>query len=213
MRVVVAAYKGGTGKTTAAVALAEAGAHWRGSALLVDADPQASAMRWAEMAADDGGSGLRSVVVSLPTRDLARRLAGLRADDYPLTVVDCPPGSEPITAAALDGADVAVVTCRPAVGDLDRAWPTLEAAESAGVPSLVLLTMTRTRTRSLEATRSVLADAGVNVADVTVPQREAIAAAWGTRPGRELLDIGEQLIRATTSTLKRHKRSTRRAQF
>ena len=98
MLIVVAALKGGVGKTTVAVGLAEAAANEHGSALLVDADPQASAMRWSDTASEEG-SGLRAVTVSLPTRDLRRRLSGI-GSSYPVVVVDTPPGQLPIVSAA-----------------------------------------------------------------------------------------------------------------
>jgi chromosome partitioning protein len=50
MIVTVASLKGGVGKTTLAVALAEAAAERDGGALLVDADSQGSAMKHAELA-------------------------------------------------------------------------------------------------------------------------------------------------------------------
>ena len=54
MIVTVAGLKGGTGKTTVAVSLAEACAERYGEALLIDADPQGSAMTWAELAEEMG---------------------------------------------------------------------------------------------------------------------------------------------------------------
>src|SRR5437588_431224 len=52
MIVVVAALKGGVGKTTTAVYLAALVAASRRSATLIDADPQASSTDWVENAAD-----------------------------------------------------------------------------------------------------------------------------------------------------------------
>ena len=76
MLVVVAALKGGTGKTCLSVALSEVGAARWGSALIADADLQASASRWHELAA----GAMRAEVLAAPTVDLARGLAAAGAD-------------------------------------------------------------------------------------------------------------------------------------
>src|SRR6266571_314383 len=68
MRLCVVNLKGGTGKTVTAVHLAVALAQ-QGRTLLVDADPQGSALSWSQEAGDFPCS-----VVGLPVRDLRRRL-------------------------------------------------------------------------------------------------------------------------------------------
>ena len=101
MLVVVAALKGGTGKTCLSVALSEVGAARWGSALIADADLQASASRWHELAA----GAMRAEVLAAPTVDLARGLAAAGADRYPLVVVDCPPAHVEIVRVGLALAD------------------------------------------------------------------------------------------------------------
>ena len=74
MRVAVANLKGGTAKTTTAVFLAHVMAA-EGRTLLVDADPQGSALGWAETAEE-----LPFSTVSLPVRNLHRQLPDLAAN-------------------------------------------------------------------------------------------------------------------------------------
>ena len=192
--VAVTSLKGGTGKTTLSVALAEAAADELGEALLVDADPQSSATGWSE-ASLTSVSPLRAVAVSIPSRDLRRRLAGIGAEKYPLTVIDTPPGDQAIIAAAIDAAALVVVPVRPSVADIDRLWATLDTVTSANRPALVVLSQVRAGTRALQAARTVLENAGVAVAKETVASREAIGADFGRRPGPVLRQVGADLLR------------------
>lgn len=192
MFISIANLKGGVGKTTTAVFLAEVASERHGSALLVDADPQGSAMEWADTAAE-GGSGLRSVVVSLPTPDLARRLTGI-SGGYPVTIIDTPPGHLPIVTAAARAAALVLVPCQPTLMDLDRIGSTLAVANDHGVPAAVVLTRARAGTRALVAALDALDAAGLPVLKTVVPQRELIAAAYGTRPGAKGLALYSDVL-------------------
>lgn len=180
MRIALANLKGGVGKTTSAVLLAEAGSESLGSALLVDADPQGSAMAWADSAADDG-PGLRANTVALPTSDLGRRLDGI-ASGYPVVVIDTPPGGLAIVEASARAADVVVVPCQPTLMDLDRLRTTVSVVIDAGRAAVVLLTRVRSGTKALGAAREALEAAELPVLGTSIPQRETLAAAYGTRP-------------------------------
>nr|MDQ2729707.1 hypothetical protein [Actinomycetota bacterium] len=72
-----------------------------------------------------------------------------------------------------------VVPTASTAADMDRTWPTLDLAASLGTPAVVLLARIRTGTRSLAATVQALADEKVTVLDTRIPQREALAIAWG----------------------------------
>jgi len=185
--------KGGAGKTTTSVFLSEAAASRGSSALLVDADPQAtaSAMAWSELA-HEAGDPLRSTVVSLPTRDLRRRVATVSAG-VDRVFIDTPPGHPEIVAAAIDAADLVVVPTLAAVMDIGRAHATVQAAHEAGKPAVVVLVRTRP-VKAVEAAREALAEAGVPLAVTEIPQREVIAAAYGTRPKGAALRWYEELF-------------------
>lgn len=179
MRLAVVNTKGGTSKTTSAVYLA-AGLHRRGRTLLVDADPQGSALLWSQQ-----GEGLPFTTVSLPVRDLPRRMGDL-GQDYAFVVVDTPPGDLGIIRPAIMAVDLAIVPVSPTGLDLNRVRPTFELlAELETLNPVnvgVLLTKVRRRTRSAAVIRTVLEERGYPVLDAEIPLAEAYASSFGTAP-------------------------------
>jgi chromosome partitioning protein len=183
MRLAVVSTKGGTGKTTTAVALA-AGLHARGRTLLADLDPQHSALAWSQQ-----GAGLPFSVISLPVTDAHRRLADL-GQGYDHVIADGPPGDLAIIRSAILAADIAIVPVSPTGLDLARLAPTFDliadAAAVRPVATGVLLTKVRARTISARDARQVLAELGYPVLDTEIPLSEAMAGLFGTMPA----DIG-----------------------
>ena len=188
MQLAVVNLKGGTGKTTTAVYLALCLVR-EGRTLLVDADPQASALSWSEVASEGAGD-FPVTVVSLPVRDLHKRLPAL-ASDYAHLVVDTPPGDQAIVRSALLSVQQAIVAISPSLMDLDRLRPTLELiAEIEPIRSLrtaVLLTRVRNRTKSIRAAQQVLNDLGLYLLQTVISLREEYARAFGSVP----TDLGE----------------------
>jgi chromosome partitioning protein len=173
MIVVVAALKGGVGKTTTAVYLAALASAGRRTATLVDSDPQASAADWLDQAAEDEAFE-RVTVVEAPTeRMLAKALDGVGHDDG-VAVVDTPPGHERLLVKALEYADVVVVPTR--VGGVET--PRVEAVLGLvpkGVSAGLVICSARTYTRDYQEMTASWGEVGVDVWG-TVPERVAIAA-------------------------------------
>jgi chromosome partitioning protein len=114
--VAIAGQKGGTGKSTVAVNLA---AHWheRGlRVLLADADPQATAATWADVAAEHGHPAPPCVRLG----DSLRRDLPALAAAFDVVVLDAPgraAGARQVGALLV--ADVVVLPCGPSAPD---AW-------------------------------------------------------------------------------------------
>jgi chromosome partitioning protein len=161
--------KGGVAKTTTAVYLATA-AHGRGiDVVLVDADPQGSALEWAaDAAADDP--------LPFPVVPAGRPLSV----DRELTIVDTPPGTAQAIQEAIDIADLVVVPTGASPLDVRRVWPTLEI--TAHRPTAVLLTSVDLRTRLADEVRGLLEREGVPVIGTPIVRREALRRAYGTTP-------------------------------
>lgn len=182
MRIItVTNFKGGSGKTTTSAYLAHAFAAKGRSVVLVDADPQGSALRWSEQ-------GEWSIpTFALPVKDLHKRLSGIVSASTDVVVIDTPPLEEQagIVASALRVADVAIVSMAPTMGEYERlpeVWAAIEDVEplrSAPLVTAVLMNRTVTNANSTPLYRELMTDEGHAVLSTTIPRREPIAQAFG----------------------------------
>lgn len=180
--ITVANLKGGSSKTTTAAFLAQA-LHDAGLAVLVvDADPQASTLRWSESA------GWPMATVGLPVRNLHAQLEGIAAG-HDVVVIDTPPLDiqAGIVHSALRAADLVVVTTAPTpiecerVGAVKAALDDVAALRADGEAprAVVLLTRTVARAASTEVWRQALQQSGWHVLSAEVRRLEVIAQAAG----------------------------------
>ena len=105
--------KGGVGKTTLAVHVATAFAQQGNRVLLVDADPQGSALDWS---ASRSGTPLFPVI-GLPKASLHREIPIL-AVDYQMVVIDGPPRVYEVARSAILASDVVLIPVQPSPYDV-----------------------------------------------------------------------------------------------
>lgn len=110
--------KGGAGKTTLSMQLAGTLGRWGQKVLVIDADPQATATRWAA-SADDEKPFPASVSGLSAAGSKVHREAKKFIDDYDYILIDCPPAADsPVPQSALLIADLALVPVIPSPLDL-----------------------------------------------------------------------------------------------
>lgn len=203
--ITVANLKGGSGKTTTSVFLAQALTDAGLSVLIVDADPQGSTLRWADAA------GWEMATVGLPVRTLHSQLAGL-ATEKDVVIIDTPPLEiqSGIVHSALRAADVVIVPTAPTPMEIERVSAVRDAIQEIaslrpqGTAPLaaVLLTRTVANAASTAVWRASLESDGWTVLKTEVRRLEAIAQAAGDRITRTgpYEDVAAEVLDLALST-------------
>ena len=211
--IAVAGAKGGVGKTTLAVHLAVAAVQQGRDVVLVDADPQLSAVRWSERR-----SSSEPVVLGRAVSQLAaemERIAGFGAD---VAIVDTPPrawvGADNAALVAAKLADVVLVPCRPSILDIESTAVSVQRLQAAtAAPVVVVLNGCAHRGREADEAAEALGGLGAQVCPARIGQRVAFArslldgrAAQEVEPGGKAAD---DVLRVHTFCLRTMKGRTR----
>lgn len=174
----VSSLKGGVGKTTLTINIACA-LHQAGHrTLIVDADSQASCLRWAARAAEAGHQG--PPVVALAGASLRRDLASV-SSGFDAVVIDSPPRLGTEARAAMLAADLVLLPTTPGAADVWALRETLAVLEDArGLrPELraVAVLNRADRTALAKMTADALVELGVTVLPVSLGARVAVGEA------------------------------------
>lgn len=192
--ITVANLKGGVGKTTSSVLLG-LGLAADDATVLISADPQHSALKWAQVAGDAWPWDRLAVVKGTDPRSLRRQIESAQGD-YAHVVVDTPPSRERVRQATLEARSVEAAL--EATGSL--VIPTSSSGvDLAEIPdtyglattvdqrrpvyvSVLLVRIWRSTRSATEAPAVLSEDFGYPVLRTVIPAREAIAQSFGTAP-------------------------------
>lgn len=169
--------KGGSGKTTLSMQLAGSLARRGGRVLVVDADPQGTATRWAASAEDDKPFPASVVGLSAASAKVHREVRKF-VDDYAYIIIDCPPAADsPVPQSALLVADLALVPVIPSPLDMWAAVGIREVIGNVGdinedlTPRLVINQLQPNTTLAKEALE-VLPEFGIDLCETYMRQRQ-----------------------------------------
>ena len=153
----VLSQKGGAGKTTVALHLAVAALQDGKSVIVVDVDPQQSAVKWANIREIDSPKVLAAI-----TPDLPRVLADAARRGVDLAVIDTSPRADRDCIEICRRADFVIVPVRPSVMDIPAVAETMQLIENAGQrnKSVIVLNAVPAHTSEGQEAAEVLATIG-----------------------------------------------------
>ena len=169
--------KGGVGKTTLSVNLAACLARTGARVLLIDADPQGSALDWA---AARQREPLFSVV-GFPRPTIHKEIAQI-GRGYDHIIIDGPPRVTDLARSAIMASDIVVIPVQPSPYDIWAAEEVVKLIEEArvykeNIKSVFVVNRKITNTAIGRDVRDVLAAYPVHVLQASVAQRVVFAEA------------------------------------
>ncbi|WP_346825100.1 ParA family partition ATPase (plasmid) [Ralstonia solanacearum] len=169
--------KGGVGKTTISVNLAASLARAGSRVLLIDADPQGSALDWA---AARQGDPLFSVV-GFPRPSIHKEI-GQIGQGYDHIVIDGPPRVTDLARSAIMASDIVLIPVQPSPYDIWAAEEVVKLIDEARVykeslKSVFVVNRKITNTAIGRDVREALAAYPVHVLESAVTQRVVFAEA------------------------------------
>ena len=126
--------KGGAGKTTLAINLAVAAESRGHSCVVIDIDPQGSAMGWQDTRTKES-----PVVISAQPVRINAILQTAREHGADLVIIDTAPHSDAAALQVARVADLVIIPCKPSILDLRAIATSVDIAAMAKKPAVAIL--------------------------------------------------------------------------
>lgn len=160
--------KGGAGASTIAVHLALCAMRAKRKVVLIDLDPQGSALAWSAARGDQ-----EPPVVQAGIEKLSAVLTAAEQDGYTLAILDTPPRNDAVLAAAARASTVCLIPTKVSPFDLAAVPAIAGIVTSTGTPAwLILNEVPREGTEAPDA-REALSALGVPIWDGQIGHRKA----------------------------------------
>lgn len=168
--------KGGSGKTTLSMQLAGGLARRGNKVLVVDADPQGTATRWAA-SADEKPFPASVVGLSAASTKVHREVKKF-VDDYQYVIIDCPPAADsPVPQSALLIANLALVPIIPSPLDMWAAVGIRQVIENVSeinedLRARLVINQCQPNTSLAKEALAVLPEFGIELCATYIHQRQ-----------------------------------------
>lgn len=166
--IAIISQKGGAGKTTLALNLAVAAEKNGHSCVVIDLDPQASAMGW-----QDTREKETPVVISAQASRIHDILATAKEHGAALTLIDTAPHSDSAALQAARVADLVMIPCRPSILDLRAIATSVDIATMAKKPAVAILNSVPPRGSLTDEALEAITNYGLEIAPEQLGQRAA----------------------------------------
>lgn len=160
--------KGGVGKTTIAIHLATSYSMQGRNVVMLDLDPQASAMEWG----DARTSEFPHVQSIQPVR-LAKTIEKIRAIGTDVLILDTAPHLEATALDAARAADLVLVPCQPSIMDIRAMTKTVAMLKLVNVPAFAVMNAVQHHSKQVaeEAAATITSHLGLPVAPFMIGNR------------------------------------------
>ena len=175
------------GKTTLAIHVADALSRRRSRVLLIDADPQQTAMKWSTFRAGEN----RFSVIAMAKPTLHKELPPIYAD-YDDIVIDGPPRVHDLAKSIILSADLVLMPVQPSPADVWATSETVDLVDEARVfkeslKSAIAINRKIVNTVIGRDVREALSTLNTPILQSDISQRVAFAEALNT--GQTVMDL------------------------
>jgi chromosome partitioning protein len=184
--VVLAASKGGAGKTTIAAALAVRACKESEAVALVDLDPQQSLARWGELR---GAGRVPQLLTGVDVPSLGVEAA--RAKGCEWVFIDTPPAFLSTIEPAIGLADLVVIPVRASALDVEAVEPVVELCRTQQVPFVFVINAAEPRWKIIESAAKFLSRQGNVLPDVVSYRKAYITGMTLGQSGPEVESDGK----------------------